>query len=138
MTTLHKRKIMRLAQAKVFDLVDNVEDYPSIITYCQHVEVIRRTDAMVDAQLKLGKGLVSYTIRTQNTRIQPTSITMNLVKGPFSAFSAVWEFKAVDAMTTDVAFAAQYQFTNKLLGKAFDIMFDAVFDNIFDSLQRQQ
>ena len=79
---------------QMFDLVNDVGAYPDFLHWCRSSSVERISDTEVIATLEVGTGGIHRSFTTRNSLTRPDEITMELVAGPFDAFSGSWTFSA--------------------------------------------
>ena len=77
---------------QMFDLVNDVDAYPDFLHWCRSSSVQRISDTEVVATLKVGTGGIHRSFTTRNKLTRPDEISMELVAGPFDAFSGSWVF----------------------------------------------
>lgn len=103
---------------QMFDLVNNIEAYPSYMGGCAGAKVLQRDDNSVTARLDLEKAGLRQSFTTRNTLREPDSITLELVEGPFRKLKGLWQFKPLASGGCQIEFRLEYEFANFLLGLA--------------------
>jgi ribosome-associated toxin RatA of RatAB toxin-antitoxin module len=103
---------------QMFDLVNDVEAYPSYMSGCAGAKVLKRDDTSITARLDLEKAGLRQSFTTRNTLRVPGSITMELVEGPFRRLHGLWQFKPMANGGCQIEFRLEYEFANFLLGLA--------------------
>ena len=114
----------------MFELVNNIEDYPRFLPWCQHSQVISRTDIEVVAELVVNWKGIHRSFTTRNHLYPYERMDMNLVKGPLQHMEGVWMFHALDEHACKVILDLEFEFT----GSFIDRVFRPVFQNIADTL----
>jgi ribosome-associated toxin RatA of RatAB toxin-antitoxin module len=118
--------------AQMFDLVNDIEAYPSYMSGCAGAKVLKRDDNSITARLDLEKAGLRQSFTTRNTLrapgstavdlgstvTHPGSITMELVEGPFRKLQGLWQFKPLANGGCQIEFRLEYEFANFLLGLA--------------------
>ena len=79
---------------QMFDLVSDIEAYPDFLHWCRGSSVEKTGDSEVVATVEVGIGGIRRSFTTRNRLTRPDEITMELVAGPFDAFSGRWNFAA--------------------------------------------
>ena len=102
----------------MYELVNDIEAYPQYMPGCAGAEVLERGDNWLKARLDLAKGGFKQSFTTKNTLTANTSMTMELVDGPFSTFEGIWRFDALEDSACKVTFQLKFQFANRLMGLA--------------------
>lgn len=103
---------------QMFDLVNDIEAYPSYMGGCAGARVLQRSDDSVTARLDLEKAGLRQSFTTRNTLRAPHSIAMDLVEGPFRKLRGLWEFKSMANGGCQIEFRLEYEFANFFLGLA--------------------
>lgn len=106
------------APQEMFDLVNDVEAYPDYMSGCAGARILERGDNWLTARLDLEKAGLHQSFTTRNRLQAPSSITMELVSGPFKRFKGLWQFKSMANGSCQVLFRLEYEFSNFLLGLA--------------------
>jgi ribosome-associated toxin RatA of RatAB toxin-antitoxin module len=121
----------------MFDLVNDVANYPLFMDGCQETEVFEKTDSLMVARLDLKKGGVKTSFMTRNRLTQPSSIEMALEDGPFKNLKGLWTFKALTADACKVSLDLEFEFNNMAMGFAASQLFSSMANNLVDSLCRR-
>ncbi|MBC6904228.1 type II toxin-antitoxin system RatA family toxin [Saccharophagus sp. K07] len=103
---------------QMFDLVNDIEAYPSYMNGCAGAKVLQRGDNSITARLDLEKAGLRQSFTTRNTLRTPSSITMDLVEGPFKKLKGLWQFKEMASGSCQIEFRLEFEFANFLLGLA--------------------
>lgn len=100
---------------QMFDLVNNIEEYPNFLPGCQASTVFSRTENEVKASIHLAKGGVRQSFTTLN-RLQPGKmIEVRLVEGPFRHLEGYWRFDALPLSGCRIQFDLEFVLANRLL-----------------------
>ena len=84
MTVIEKSALVKFSAQQMFDLVNNIEDYPQFLPWCSGSRIMKRGDDFVEAELIISKGGFNKSFSTRN-KIDPAGvITVSLLDGPFS------------------------------------------------------
>ncbi len=118
----------------MFDLINNVEDYPQFMDGCAGSEVMERGENWLVARLDLAKAGIKQSFVTRNTLDKPTSISLALEQGPFSALSGQWQFDNLGDAGCKVSFWLEFEFSNRLLSMAASKLFESVASRLVDSV----
>ncbi|HMV71891.1 MAG TPA: type II toxin-antitoxin system RatA family toxin [Pseudomonadales bacterium] len=134
MTTRIERSALLLYPAPaMFDLVNDIESYPSFMDGCVGVEVLVRTDTAVEARLHLAKAGIRQSFTTRNL-IEPGHIRLELVEGPFDSFEGLWGFEALRDDACKVSLYLAFRMRNALAGRAARKLFDSMANTLVDAL----
>ena len=92
MRSVRRQRQVPYTPEQMFDLVNDVGAYPDFLHWCRSSSVQRISDTEVVATLKVGTGGIHRSFTTRNKLTRPDEISMELVAGPFEAFSGSWVF----------------------------------------------
>ena len=56
MTIVQKSALVKFSAQQMFDLVNNIEDYPQFLPWCTGSRIIKREEGIVEAELDIAKG----------------------------------------------------------------------------------
>ena len=129
------RKVLRSAlvpysAAQMYELVKDVEAYPSFLPWCNDAEVHIRAESFIEASLELHRGRISKKFRTRNALIKDESLGIALVGGPFKHMSGGWTFEQLGDAGCKVELDLQFEFESR----AIDVIFGRFFENTCNSL----
>ena len=94
MRSVRKQHQVPHTPEQMFDLVNDVGAYPDFLHWCRGSFVETVSDSEVVATVEVGIGGIRRSFTTRNTLTRPAGIAMELVAGPFNAFSGNWNFTA--------------------------------------------
>lgn len=116
----------------MYRLVTDVRAYPKFLPWCQKAEVLEESATGMTARLHLSFAGARHAFTTRNTHVPDTSVTVELVDGPFSVLNGVWRFVPLptpagsEQTASKVEFELRYVFSNV----AFEMLLSPVFDRI--------
>jgi len=119
--------------SEMFDLVADVEKYPSFVPLCQALTVRRRTEGEGGTQILIAGMTVAYKLLRETFTSRVTLDRSNLeihvtyLDGPFSRMENRWKFTPKGEDSCDVQFAIDYEFKSRVLAMMMGAMFDAAF-----------
>lgn len=122
---------------QMFDLVNDVEAYPNYMSGCAGAKVLQRDENTVTARLDLEKAGLRQSFTTRNTLRSPSSITMELVEGPFRRLHGLWQFKPLANGGCQIEFRLEYEFSNFLLGLAAGKLMAQLVNEQVDAVSRR-
>jgi len=109
---------------QMFDLVNDVESYPSFLHWCSGAKVESRQGNVIEATLDIGVLGFHRSFRTRNTLIRPKEIQLDLVSGPFRRLRGEWRFKPTEDGGCDVSLSLQFEVTLSPFGVVFSKIFE--------------
>lgn len=95
MTTLNRSALVMHSAQQMFDLVNDVEQYPQFLNGCVGAEILEQSDSHMVAKLSLRKAGISTEFVTRNTLSAPNTIDMQLEAGPLDKLQGCWRFTAL-------------------------------------------
>src|ERR1700733_1364616 len=75
---------------RLFDLINDIDSYPSFIPWCTHAKVVSRTDREIVATIGVQRGPLQSEFTTRNELEPDHRIGMHLVDGPFKMLEGEW------------------------------------------------
>ena len=99
---------------KLYEVVFDIEQYPSFLTWCDSSEILSIEDHLVTASLTINILGFKSTITTLNKLYRPKKIEMSLQEGPFKNFKGTWLFEEITLEKTRVSYTMEYQIANPI------------------------
>jgi len=134
MAHVSRSALIGYSAQQMFDLVNDIEQYPQFMQGCRSARVISKTDTELVGELSLAKAGVTQTFVTRNMLIAPSRIEMRLEEGNFSKFSAVWQFEALTEAACKVSFDMEFEFKYGLVDLAVGKLVSGSANNLVDAL----
>lgn len=130
MTIIERNALVPYNPRQMFELVNNIEDYPRFLPWCSASEVSSRSDEEVEASIQIAWSGMHKSFTTRNTLYPHERMDMKLVDGPFRSFEGKWSFIPVGEHGCKVHMSLEFEFTGSML----DRFFQPIFNNIANSL----
>lgn len=134
MAHVSRSALIGYSAQQMFDLVNDIEQYPQFMQGCRSARVISKSDKELVGELSLAKAGVTQTLVTRNSLIAPSRIEMKLEEGNFSKFSAVWQFEALTEAACKVSFEMEFEFKYGLVDLAVGKLLSGSANNLVDAL----
>ncbi len=112
--------------ARMFALVDAVEDYPRFLPWCGGAAVLHRDAATTRARIDIDYRGIRQSFTTENAKRPPEEILITLVEGPFRTLEGSWRFTALGAHGCKVELRLKYEFSSSLLERLVGPVFDHI------------
>lgn len=119
--------------ARMFELVDRVEDYPLFLPWCGGASVEARDDTVTRATVHIAFHGVKTSFSTANTKRFPAAMQLALVSGPFRSLDGEWRFTDLGGAGCRVEFSLRYQFASRLLERAVGPVFGRIAASLVDA-----
>jgi len=134
MTTITRSSLVLFSPDQMFDLVNDVEAYPSFLPWCRSATIINKTDDEVSASLDLAKSGIHHVFSTRNTIIQGESIDIALIDGPFKHLEGHWHFDVIgDNQGCRIRLDMDFEFSNRLISMALGPVFTQISGSLVDA-----
>lgn len=134
MTTITRSSLVLFTPAQMFDLVNDIEAYPSFLPWCRSSKVISKTDDTVDASLDLAKGGIHHVFSTKNKLMPAKSIDISLIHGPFQHLEGHWQFVMIgDNQGCRIQLDMDFEFSNRLINMAFGPIFTQISGSLVEA-----
>ena len=91
MHRISKSAIVPYSPQQMFELVNNIDDYPQFLNWCDSSSILNQTENQITASVKINTGGMSQSFSTLNTLTPFKSIKMQLIEGPFDQLSGEWQ-----------------------------------------------
>src|SRR5262245_13579590 len=108
----------------MFDLVNDIEQYPKFLHWCKGARIDLRQANTVEATLDIGVLGFQQSFRTRNTLKRPERIGIDLVSGPFRRLRGEWRFAAASDQGTDISLTLAFEATSSPFGLVFTRVFE--------------
>lgn len=139
MSIIDQSALLPYSAGQMFALVNDIEAYPEYMDGCIGAEILETIGNQVTARLDLGKVGLRYSFTTRNTLVEPESMTMALVEGPFRHFEATWTFRALNENACKVSLKMEFEFATGLVDAVMKRLFDTTSRNLVNAVcQRAQ
>ena len=83
MVSIKKSAIVLYSREEMFALVDNVEEYENFLPWCGGTEIIKKSEKITKASIKINYHGVKQTFTTENNKTFPEKMVIKLINGPF-------------------------------------------------------
>jgi len=118
---------------QMFDVVNDVARYVDFLPWCVGSEIIEDANNIMVAQLVIARGGLKHSFTTKNTHIKPDSIQVDLVKGPFSKLSGLWQFTQLGEDGCRIEMDLSFDFDNRVMNMTLAGVFNVAADTMVDA-----
>jgi ribosome-associated toxin RatA of RatAB toxin-antitoxin module len=137
MRSIRRSAIVAHAPPALYAIIGDIEAYPSFLPWCLAARVLEREIGSLTATLEVGYRGIRRSFTTRNVNRPPEAIDMQLVEGPFSAFSAGWSFTELGPAASKIEFRMDYDFASAALATLLEPLFAHVADTMVDAFTRR-
>src|SRR4051812_25308188 len=121
----------------MFDLVSDVEAYPTRFGWCAAAEVLsRESESVLVARLELRFAGLTQSFTTRNTSERPRRLYMHLVEGPLRSLEGEFTFTALGDDGCKIALALDFEYSGFLAGPALRLGFQGLANRMVDDFCR--
>jgi ribosome-associated toxin RatA of RatAB toxin-antitoxin module len=134
---IRRHALIRYTPAQMFDLVNDIEAYPTRFPWCAGAEIIEReSDSVVLARLDLRFAGLTQHFTTRNTANAPHRLHMHLVEGPLRSLEGEFTFEALGEDGCKIWLALDFDYAGFLAGPALRLGFQGVANRMVDDFCR--
>ena len=134
MTTITRSSLVLFTPEQMFDLVNDVETYPSFLPWCRSSTIISKTEDTVEASLDLAKGGIHHVFSTRNKLVHGKSIDISLIDGPFQHLEGHWQFAMIgDNQGCRIQLDMDFEFSNRLVSMALGPIFTQISGSLVEA-----
>ena len=137
MIQIRRHALVRYTPAQMFDLVNDVEAYPTRFSWCAGAQILAHEDAStLVARLDLRFAGLTQSFTTRNTAEAPHRLHMHLVEGPLRTLEGEFTFTALGADGCKIALALDFEYAGFLTGQALRLGFQGLANRLVDDFSR--
>lgn len=133
MPTVTKSALVPFSAGALYELVADVESYPSFLPWCKSTTVHYRRDEEVKATIEISRGPIRKSFTTVNSMVRHRSIEMCLVEGPFRYLEGTWTFKALGDEGCKISLYMTFEFESGLINLSFGPVFTGITNSLVDA-----
>lgn len=134
MTTITRSSLVIFTPDQMFDLVNDVEAYPSFLPWCRGSQILTKSDTVITASLDLAKGGIHHVFSTKNTLVSGESIDIALIDGPFQHLEGHWQFAMIgDNQGCRIQLDMDFEFSNRIISMALGPIFTQISGSLVDA-----
>jgi ribosome-associated toxin RatA of RatAB toxin-antitoxin module len=137
MPLIEKSVLVPFSAAKMYTLVEKVEDYPQFLPWCGGASVKPISALAMEASIDIRFKGMAQRFTTVNTLVPDHRIDMALKEGPFSDLDGVWRFTALEDNACKVEFRLEYRFSSRLLEALVGPVFHYIASTFVDSFTKR-
>ncbi|OUU78618.1 MAG: hypothetical protein CBC38_07095 [Gammaproteobacteria bacterium TMED78] len=123
---INTKKIVPYSSIQMFELVDNIEDYPKFLPWCVKSFIHSRTNIEVEASLIVGFRGIDKTFSTKNILNKPKKIEIQLLEGPFRSLSGDWTFRDIVNSQSEIELNLSFESSVGPLNHVFENFFEQI------------
>lgn len=134
MTTITRNSLVMYTPEQMYNLVNDIEAYPSFLPWCRDSKIISQEDKVICASLDLAKGGIHQAFSTRNTSTPFSAIDIELIDGPFQRLEGHWQFTMIgDNQGCRIQLDMDFEFSNRLVSMALGPIFTQISGSLVDA-----
>ncbi len=133
MQRVKKMALVPYTDQQMFDLVNNVQDYPQFLPFCSKTELVSQDANHICASMTFAKGGIEKSFTTRNILTPYEYMEVHLVDGPFKHLEGFWRFVALADGDCRIEFELNYEFNSRMLMMLFGPLFSHVANTLVDT-----
>ena len=137
MAMVEKSVLIGRSSLQMFNLVDDVENYPKFLPWCNQTRVEFRDDKKTVATLHINYHSVKSHFTTENEKEIPLRMSIKLVDGPFRRLEGTWHFKALAENACKIEFQLSYEFSSKIFEKIIGSVFSQIANTFVEAFVKR-
>lgn len=137
MIQIRRHALVAYSPQQMFDLVSDIEAYPTRFPWCADAEVVEReSDDVLVARLDLTFAGLTQSFTTRNTADPPRRLHLHLVEGPLRTLEGEWTFTKLGSDGCKIALALDFDYAGFLAGAALRLGFQGLANRMVDDFCR--
>lgn len=134
MSHIQRSALVHYSPAEMYQLVNNVVDYPAFLPWCRSSKLISESDTEMTASIEIAKGILNKTFTTHNLLQKDKRIELQLVNGPFKKLTGYWQFDAIKTENAcKVNLDLEFEFDNAMMSIAAKPIFTQIANSLVDA-----
>ena len=137
MARVEKSVLVGHTPERMFELVDRIEDYPAFLPWCGGTALKHRDDDRTVATVHIAYLGIKQSFTTENLKVYPGEMRIQLLDGPFSHLEGDWLFRPLGDAACKIEFRLEYVFSSRLLETLLAPVFSHVTNTFVDAFVKR-
>jgi ribosome-associated toxin RatA of RatAB toxin-antitoxin module len=133
MAEVNQSVLVPYSAARMFELVDAVEQYPQFLPWCGGAELIYRHPDALRAVIHVNFRGIRQSFSTENSRQPPHAMGIRLLEGPFKSLDGSWRFTDLGDAGCKVEFQLRWEFSSRILATLVGPVFNHIAQTMVDA-----
>ena len=133
MKRIYKQEDINIDKSTIFNLINDVENYPNYLPWCTSTKVDRKSESLLIGEIFISKSFIKWNFSTKNKIEKNKSIRLELVDGPFDSLDGQWLFSTIDEHNTKVSLEISYKFKSSIIELSIEPIFTSIMNSILES-----
>jgi ribosome-associated toxin RatA of RatAB toxin-antitoxin module len=133
MYQLSKSAIVPYSAEQMYQLVNQVNDYPKFLNWCSSASILKQTDTQIIASVEINKAGLTQSFTTINTLTPNQRIDISLKEGIFKQLNGAWIFTKLNDEACKVVLNLNFSFSSKIIDMAISPIFTKIANSQLDA-----
>ena len=133
MPIVKKSALVPYSAEQMFGLIADMEAYPEFLPWCRGADVVSREEDAICGRIQVARLGVHQTFTTRNRIDWGRRMDIDLLDGPFRKLTGGWSFVPLREDACKVELELDFEFSGKLIDKAFGAVFSQVANTLVDA-----
>ncbi|HIF47863.1 type II toxin-antitoxin system RatA family toxin [Candidatus Thioglobus sp.] len=126
MHQLSKSALVPYSAEQMYQLVNQVDDYPKFLIWCSDASILKQTSDQIIASVEINKSGFNQSFTTINTLTPNQRIDMKLKEGMFKQLNGAWVFTRLNDQACKIELSLNFSFSSKILDLAISPIFTSI------------
>jgi ribosome-associated toxin RatA of RatAB toxin-antitoxin module len=126
MHQLSKSALIPYSAEKMYQLVNQINQYPEFLNWCSNASILKQTEGQIIASVEINKSGFNQSFTTINTLLPNQRIEMKLKDGIFKQLNGAWIFTKLTDNACKVELNLAFSFSSILLDTAISPIFTRI------------
>ena len=117
----------------MYDLVKDVESYPSFLPWCRAARVLSSNEQEQCGEIEVARAGIHQKFSTCNRLWPNERIEIRLHEGPFRTLQGGWTFTPLGEDACKVELTLEFEFAGRLINAAFGSVFSHIAITLVDA-----
>ena len=137
MARIEKSALVNHSAQEMFDLVADVERYKEFLPWCSDSALVSQTEHQLCGRIEVSRLGITQSFSTCNDLDPPARMGIALHEGPFRKLQGEWRFISLRDDACKVMLKMEFDFSGRLIDKAFGPVFKQVANSLVESFVRR-
>lgn len=137
MSTIKRSALVSYTARQMFELVNNIEDYPRFLPWCRSSTILNRSEEHIEASIEIVWSGIHKTFTTRNQLHPHDRMDIILVSGPFRHLEGRWSFLQLGEAGCKVNLNLEFELAGHILDKVFQPIFHHIANSLVEAFCRR-
>jgi len=134
MNTIKRSALVSYTARQMFELVNNIADYPRFLPWCHSSEILSSSEKEIVASLDIAWKGIHKSFTTHNELLPFKCIKITLVKGPLRHLDGIWKFHNLGKNEgCKVTLDLEFEFAGHFIDRVFEPIFNYIANSLVDA-----